>query len=430
MNRPTVNHPTGSRPTASGTATFAVATGERIVSLDVLRGFALLGILIMNVQSFAMPEAAYFNPAAWGDLTGANRWVWIIGHVVADQKFMAIFSMLFGAGIVLFAERLESRGVRAAPLHYRRTFWLLVIGLLHAYLVWSGDILVTYAFCSALVFVVRRRSARALLAAGLTLLAAGSAISVLSGLSLPYWPADEVESLMRDWHPTAAQVQPEVDAYRGSWGEQMAARVPGALGLQTVAFVFVLGWRAAGMMLIGMALYRWGVLSAQRSLRVYRILGLVGFGVGLPLIIAGLRRNFAEGWSLEYSMFLGSQFNYWGSVFVALGWMALVVGITRAGVLTRVQKRLAAVGRMALTNYLLQSVLATLVFYGHGLGLFGSVSRLGQLAVVLAIWALQLIASPLWLARFRFGPVEWAWRSLTYFGMPATRGGPVEREEV
>ena len=136
--------------------TAPVRPAERIVAIDILRGFALLGILIMNIQGFAMPVAAYSNPTAYGDLTGANRWVWTLSHIFADQKFMTIFSLLFGAGIVLMSEKLDARGQRAWGLHYRRTFWLLLIGLAHAYLLWSGDILVAYALCGFWVYWLRR----------------------------------------------------------------------------------------------------------------------------------------------------------------------------------------------------------------------------------------------------------------------------------
>lgn len=129
---------------------------ERIVAIDILRGFALLGILIMNIQLFAMPAAAYSNPSVYGDLTRANRWVWTLSHIFADQKFMTIFSLLFGAGIILMSDKLDARGLRAWVLHYRRTFWLLLIGLAHAYLLWSGDVLVAYALCGFWVYWLRR----------------------------------------------------------------------------------------------------------------------------------------------------------------------------------------------------------------------------------------------------------------------------------
>ena len=133
-----------------------VSSSDRIVSLDVLRGFAVLGILIMNIQSYSMIGAAYLNPNAFGDLTGLNKWVWILSHIFADSKFITIFSILFGAGIVLFTNKAAEKGRSAAGLHYRRTFWLFVIGLMHAYLLWYGDILVIYALCALFVFLFRR----------------------------------------------------------------------------------------------------------------------------------------------------------------------------------------------------------------------------------------------------------------------------------
>ena len=151
-----------------------VRATERIVTLDVLRGFALFGILLMNIQSFAMPEAAYFIPAAYGDLTGANRVVWWFSYLFADQKFMTLFSMLFGAGIVLMTAKAEQSGRPTLGLHYRRMFWLLVIGLMHGYLLWSGDILALYAICGFIVYWFRRWPPRRLLIAGLIVFAVGA----------------------------------------------------------------------------------------------------------------------------------------------------------------------------------------------------------------------------------------------------------------
>lgn len=145
-------------PAATAMPAAPVTAGERIVSLDVLRGFAILGILIMNIQSFSMISAAYLNPTAYGDLTGLNRVVWTLSHLFADLKFISIFSMLFGAGIVLFARRLEAKGLRAGPVHYRRAIWLLLIGLAHGFLLWYGDILAIYGLVGLIVYLMWRRS--------------------------------------------------------------------------------------------------------------------------------------------------------------------------------------------------------------------------------------------------------------------------------
>ena len=390
-----------------------VAETARIDAIDVLRGFALLGILVMNVQSFAMPQAAYFNPTAYGDLEGANLWVWLTGRMFFDQKFMTLFSMLFGAGIVLMAGRAEARG-GAGRVHYRRMGWLLVIGLLHAHLLWYGDILFTYAVCGMVVYPLRHLSPGRLVALGTTLLAIGSAPSVGAGMSLPYWPEEALSALTDEaWRPTPEVIEAELAVYRGGWLAQLPSRSGDALALQTVLLIFWGLWRAGGLMLIGMALFKGDVFSARRSARFYAGLIAAAVAVGLPLQAYGLSLDFARGWPV-WSFFIGIQFNYWPSIAVSLGYVGLVMLACRNAALHRFTRPFAAVGQTALTNYLLQTVLCTLVFYGHGLGWFGSVDRAGQLGVVAGVWALQLVASPLWLRRFRFGPAEWAWRSLTY----------------
>ena len=401
-----------------------VAETARIDAIDVLRGFALLGILVMNVQSFAMPQAAYFNPTAYGDLEGANLWVWLAGRMFFDQKFMTLFSMLFGAGIVLMAERAEARGGGAGRVHRRRMGWLLVIGLLHAHLLWYGDILFTYAVCGLVVYPLRHLSPGRLVALGTTLLAVGSAFSVGTGMSLPYWPEEALSAFADEgWRPTPAVIEAELAVYRGGWLAQMPSRSAGAFAFQTILLVIWGFWRAGGLMLIGMALFKGDVFSAGRSTRFYAGLIAAAVAVGLPLQAYGLSLDFARGWPV-WSFFLGMQFNYWPSIAVSLGYVGLVMLACRNPAFHRFTRPFAAVGQTALTNYLLQTVLCTLVFYGHGLGWFGSVDRVGQIGVVAAVWAVQLAASPLWLRRFRFGPAEWVWRSLTYGARQPLRRAP------
>lgn len=395
-----------------------VASGDRIISLDVLRGFAVLGILVMNIQSFAMPSAAYTNPTAYGDLTGVNLLTWAASHLLVDQKFMTLFSFLFGAGICLFAERAEARSGRSAGLHYRRMFWLLLIGLAHGYLLWSGDVLVTYAVCGCLVFLLRNRPPRTLLAAGLAVFSVASVLSLGFGLVAPALSEQETAEIAAAWAPAAAEIEAQLRAYRGGWLAQQGQRVPDTVMMQTAVLPFLMLWRAAGVMLLGMALYRWRILDATRSDAFHRRLALIGFGAGVPVVAAGIWWHFDGGWSWERSFFLGSQFNYWGSLAMALGYVGLVMLAIRRRWFPALQARLAAAGRMAFTNYLAQTILCTTIFYGHGLGLFGSVARWQMLLVVFGVWVLELWWSPLVLRRYRYGPVEWGWRTLTYGRIP------------
>lgn len=391
-----------------------VAPAERIQALDILRGIAVMGILIMNIQSYSMISAAYMNPTAYGDLTGLNKLVWVLSDIFANMKFWSIFSILFGAGIVLFTSKVEEKGVKSAALHYRRSFWLLVIGLIHAYLFWHGDILVTYALCALFIYLFRKLSSKKLLITGLILFIVPFTLYLFFGWSMRFWPEEAINGQMAWWQPAQEVISKEIATYKGTFFEQMSHRIPYSLMFQTFIFLIYAGWRAAGLMLIGMALFKWDFLTARRSNRLYFIVLLCGFAIGFPLIIYGQSRNFAEGWRLTYSMFIGSQFNYCGSLFVALGYISVIMLAAKASALKKILKPFAAVGRTAFSNYLGQTLICTTLFYGHGFALFGDVERRTQILIVFAIWVVQLIVSPLWLRFFRFGPFEWLWRSLTY----------------
>lgn len=394
---------------------------ERILSLDVLRGFAVLGILVMNIQSFAMPAGAYFNPTAYGDLQGINYFVWLLGNVLFDMKFMTIFSLLFGAGIVLAADRVESKGGRPGPIHYRRTLILLLFGLAHAWLLWVGDILYTYAMCALLVYLFRRKKPSTLIIVGLGSVAVASLLSFIAQFTMDMWPQESLAGMAKFWAPDQEQVASELAAFRGGWTAQNGYRFIMALQVQTGSFLFNLSWRAGGLMLLGMALHKMGVFGAGLSSGTYRKMILTGIFPGLPLVIAGVLYHDATGWRMEEGFFGGMQFNYWGSLFVALGWVGAVMLFCKRWPESRLYRSLAATGQMAFTNYLTQTLICTTLFYGHGFGLFGSVERSRQILIVFGIWTAQLLWSPWWLARFRFGPLEWFWRSLTYLRIQPMR---------
>ncbi|MFQ5741628.1 MAG: DUF418 domain-containing protein [Acidobacteriota bacterium] len=287
-----------------------VAEAERIAALDVLRGFALLGILVMNIQAFSMIMAAYINPTAYGDLTGANYRTWFLSHVLTDQKMMTIFSMLFGAGIVLLSSRIEARGHSAAGVHYRRMFWLLAFGLLHGYLLWYGDILFLYGVCGLVVYLFRKLSPRKLLVLGVLVISVSSAIYLFFGWSMQFWPSEPLAEFKNEtWQPPPERVAWEVAAYQGGWLEQMAHRVPATLQFETFLLLIWGFWRAGGLMLVGMGLYKLGVFSAKRSPRLYLAFVAMGALVGIPVVLYGVQRNFATGWG-PLSLFYGSQYNY------------------------------------------------------------------------------------------------------------------------
>ena len=396
------------------------APEDRIVSLDALRGFALLGILVINVWLFSMPYASAEYPPLFGDFTGANYWAWFASHVFFELKFMTLFTVMFGAGIVLFTRSKERKGQPALRLHYRRTILLLLIGLGHAYLLWYGDILVAYALCGLLVVLARNWHPRRLVAVGFALLVLPSLLFLSLGMVVDQMPQDELDT----FQPSDEAIQSEIDAYQGGWLDQMDHRVSTAIESQTVGFLLWSFWRLTGLMLIGMALFKLGVLSNERSERFYRAL-LVGGGVsGLALILAGVWYRHAHDWAFAESVFFAPQFNYWGSLLLAGAYVAGIMLWCRHRPDGLVTGAFAAVGRTAFSNYLLQTVLATTIFYGHGLGLFAQVSRAEALGVVVLIWAIQIPLSVLWLRYFRFGPVEWVWRTLTY----GTRE-PIVRED-
>lgn len=415
-----------------------VTAGERIVAIDTLRGVAVLGILVMNIYAFAMPFAAYTDPLIMGGREWYNLATWFATHLLFDQKFMTIFSMLFGGGLIIMTGRAEARGGRAAGIYYRRQLWLLVIGAAHAYLIWFGDILFHYALMGMLIYPLRHRSPRALIIVACLMLpvalllnhagadymqqqgqiaavyeerqAAGQQLTEEESAVL-----EEARAMRAFIAPSAEDIQRDLDAYRGSYTDALAHRAPTVAMMQlqsTLAFVL---WRVGGLMLLGMALMKLGILSGERSRRFYWRLLLIGYGLGLPLAAYSGWDLYRHDFDGAYMFRIGMIPNYFGSILVAFGHIAAVMLAVKSGAIPRLMARFAAVGRMALTNYLMHSLILTTVFYGYGLGLYGSIPRLWQMLFVAGVIGLQLWYSPLWLARFRFGPLEWLWRSLTYW---------------
>jgi uncharacterized protein len=426
-----------------------IDAGERVASVDVIRGLAVLGILAMNIVHFGWPESVYSIPVKDPDAGRLDMALWAFNHLIFDTKMMTLFSMLFGAGLVLMSDRADARGARMRGVYYRRVAWLLVIGLIHSYLIWDGDILVMYASCGFLLYPFRKLSPRTLIITGVcfNLLL----VPLLLGfrfVGVPYMRTtfERVEAEFKagkkpgtwdkkvhdGWQSMAKTEKPKredflkaVDARRTGYVAIVKDRASQLIWGQTLGFVFGGWWMAGGRMLIGMGLMKLGIFAASRSRRFYLTMMALGYGGGLPLMVFDVwhevSHDFFQGNRLWYTLDGWPLLTLYGSIPVVFGHIGAVMLVCQSGALSWLTRRMAAVGRMALSNYLFDSIVCTTLFYSYGFDLFGSIHRPMLYLIVLAIWTFQLLVSPLWLEAFRFGPAEWVWRSLTYWKLQPMR---------
>lgn len=413
---------------ADGSLLRPVAAGERIEALDVLRGFALLGILLMNLEAFAGPmfEAGTgVNPA----FSGVDRFVDLLVYVFVQGKFWTLFTLLFGMGFAVMSQRAEATGRPFAAVYWRRGLVLLGIGLVHALLIWSGDILVTYALCSFLLLAFRDVSPRVLLVVAVLAFLGALGLVALTGLigtvmqSTPELAAqwDKAMSGQNEMMGKLAEAQRQ--AYgSGNYFEATLQRFRDfGIGLLNL---MVLGPLIFGMFLLGAWFVRTGAITApDRHPRLFRNLRWWALPVGLALMLASTwMRPTLDPAHVDLGYAVAFSLSMLAGVLMSLGYAAWVLrGLQSPGWMQRLAW-LAPAGRMALTNYLMQSLLCTLVFYGYGLGWFERMPRAWQVPFGLALFALQVLASRWWLGRFRFGPMEWLWRSLTYLKPQPMRG--------
>jgi uncharacterized protein len=398
-----------------------VSTSDRLETLDVLRGFALLGILAMNIRAMAAPLSAYAYPYALFDYTGASRAAYIFTSVVFDLKMMGLFSMLFGVSVLLYAAKTSETGRPPRGLWFRRMFWLLVIGLVHAYLIWGGDILVPYALCGILLlWWVRRLPAGALLAGAVGFLAVGALLLVGFGMAWEGMTEAERAREAAMFMPTREQAREQLAGMLGSYPEIVAHHAPLTFMFETFYFVVFFFWRCGGMMLLGMALYKWAFLDGRRPARTYALVAATCVPAGLLLAWYGTVELERVRFAMPQSAMAG-LWNYTGAVLASVGYAAALILVVKRGALGGLRRTLAAVGQTALSNYLFQSVITSVLFLGWGFGFAGRLDYAEQLLVVAALWAFQLALSVVWLAHYRFGPAEWLWRSLTYWQRQSMR---------
>lgn len=406
-----------------------VEPGQRIQALDVLRGFALLGIVLMNIEAFVGPLMAALGGIDTS-LAGWNLWVDAAIYILVQGKFYALFSLLFGIGFALLLQRGGSAGPPRG-LVLRRMLVLLAIGAVHAFLIWAGDILLAYAALGLVLLLAfsttpaSRLRWWALGLFGLPLVFTWLfVLSVAASQADPQAAAATAQALDAQAAGYDAMVERQRQAYGpgGSYGEAVAANAE-VVRLMFTAYLPFLGPLLMAYFLAGAWFVRSGViLDPLRHVDVFRRLVLLGWGVGLPLVAVGawLVPTMDPG-RVDLAMAWGSTATQVGSALMALGYMGTVVVLLQSPRISPVLQWLAPAGRMALSNYLLQSLVCTLVFHGYGLGWYEQLPRAWQVPFVLVLFTVQVLASHWWMRRFRHGPVEWLWRSLTYLHVQPMR---------
>jgi uncharacterized protein len=399
-------------------------TGDRIRTLDAVRGMAVMGILLMNIVALGMPSYAYINPTYYG-LNGPADWAaWAINYVFSEGKFRALFTMLFGASMVVIAERADANpdGPGPAMTHYRRMFWLFVIGMIHAWCFWYGDILVQYAIGGTLGFLFWRWQPRALwlFIAAMFALQAASYVghyAELAPVRAAALAPDATPKSIAAWEARKAKEQPskaeavaELKGYRGDVKSAFETRAKSTIFFQTFLTPVTMP-EIFGFMALGILLLRNGFLTGSWSRKSYVIAVGVGYVVAAPLmaVLAHVLRGSNFDPAIQALCDGGSLLL---RPAIAVAHAAVIILVIRAGRAARLTARIEAVGRMALSNYLGTTLIATTLFYGYGFGWFGYLGRAQLYIVVAAIWAVMLLWSKPWLARFHYGPVEWLWRSL------------------
>lgn len=409
---------------------------ERIQSLDVMRGFVLFGILLMNINGFGLAKA-YSDPTVSGGSTGYNLYTWITTNMFFEGTMRALFSLLFGVGMFIFLDRLlkKDAGIKAADIYFRRLMYLLVFGLIHGYLLlWVGEILYQYALMGFLVYSFRQMAPKRLIAVAILLISIGTFWNYMDYKDTKKFVANVEEAAV--YKAEGKELTKELKAASERWEKREADRTPKAIAeynaemrkgyFSVVAFLAPTNfefdtiwpyrddvWDVLSMMLIGIALFRWNVLSGAKSFGFYGVMALIGYVMGLAI-------NY-----YEVSMILDADFSllsfskssityFWGRLFISFGHVGAIMLFCKSGILSGFQHSMAAVGKMALTNYMMHSVICMIIFTGVGFGMFGKLQRFELLYVVFSIWIFQLILSPIWLKYFYFGPMEWLWRSLSY----------------
>ncbi|RYY58495.1 MAG: DUF418 domain-containing protein [Chitinophagaceae bacterium] len=441
--------------TSTGTAAIAapVLQTQRIGIIDSLRGFAILGILLMNMPGFALPGPVAGDPTMWNELGTVNFKVYFLVEWIPEGTQRALFSMLFGAGILLFTSRLERRldGVLPADLFMRRQLWLLVFGLVNIYiLLWWGDILFDYGVCGMIMFTFRNLSSKKLLIGGIVCMmlmiarenrelylekapiTAGERIAAMDTTKTKL--TDKQKGQLAEYNERKdgtkkderkKRVDKIIEATTGSFADVYENRTGMYLNYMLVHYGYLSLWDVLMFMFFGMFFFKTGVITGEAPIRIYWILAVVGLGVGLWLswYRIGLASSRGYNW---FEITRAAKFEWYtlSRTLRSLGIFGTMILLYRSGWFRWLFALMRPVGQMAFTNYLTQSLICAIIFYGGmGMGKFGHMQRYEIYLVVGSIWIVQIIWSHVWLRFFLFGPLEWCWRSLTYWKAQPLRKG-------
>jgi uncharacterized protein len=418
----------------------------------VARGVAVLGVLLMNIWAFAGPQAFFDYPLAIADRAGAPVATWAVIHTLFEGSQRTLLSLLFGAGALLGLTRLEKSAPpgTARATYYRRTFLLITLGLVNAYVfLWPADILFVYGLAGLCLYPLRGLRTPVLIAIALTALTIPAGLRGLEVSSLrTLEPASAAalasrsqgrqldageEQAIADWEKKLTKARPDPANEKmaaemrtmqsGSLPEIAARQARISLILQTIVTANWWFLDALAMMIIGMVLLRSGILTKPAPRARYLAMVGAGFGIGLPLAMWHTGTLLATDFHPLAGEIAKLPYDI-RRLGMAMGYLGLVLWFCQSTGGQAVKRALAAAGRMALTNYLAQSILCALIFYGFGLGLYGRVTGYQLYGVVALVWALELAWSSWWLKRFRLGPFEWLWRSGTYRRAQAWHAAP------
>jgi uncharacterized protein len=413
-----------------------IKTSERINSLDVIRGIALLGILLMNINGMGLPFS-YADPTIAGGADGLNLKVWIVNNMLFEGTMRGLFTLLFGAGVILLTSRLEKSGagITTADIYYRRILWLLLFGIINVYiLLWNGDILYPYAIFGLMLFPFRNAPVKKLFIVAGILISIGVLWDISDYQNKLHIQKEgtEIQALkeqgkvlskkqeetLGEWEKIKTKHSPEevaeeIEKMHQSYFKVMLAKVKENQFMQTWFPYRIWPWDIFSFMLIGMAFFKLRIFHGERTRLFYLIMLITGYLVGLTVNYMETRMILDSNFDAVV-MYKADQTYQLGRLFTTLGHVGLFMLFIKSGILRFLQKSLAAVGTMALTNYLTHSIVTSIIFYGDGFSMYGKLQRYELYYIVAGIWIFQLIASPIWLKYFIYGPAEWIWRSLTY----------------